>query len=80
MLYNITLLSDPIDNNIHVEIPMKGNHDTLILIVRHTPDIGNRVQLIECKKSTTAVRIPKWRSMLRYAFITSIQGHNINTI
>ena len=41
MSYNITLSSNPIDNTIDIEIQVKCNHDTLGLIVKNNPGIGN---------------------------------------
>ena len=41
--------------------------------------MGHRPQLRECLKSTPAAKIPKWRSMLRGAFPTDINGHPIVT-
>ena len=80
MLYNIALSSYPMDNIIDIDILVKGTHETLGLIVNNNPDIGNRIQLLECQKSTPVARIPKWRSMLRNAFITKIQNTVINNI
>ena len=80
MPYNIALSSDPMDNTIDINIPVTGTHETLGLIVNNNQDIGHRIQLIECKKSTPAAKIPKWRSMLKQAFITNIQGTPINSI
>ena len=48
--------------------------------MKNNPDIGNRIQLSECQKSTPAARIPKWRSMFKNAFITKIDNTNITTI
>lgn len=78
--YDIALSSDPMDNTIDILIPVTGTHETLGLIVNNNPDIGNRIQLLECQKSTPVARIPTWRSMLRHAFMTNIQGTVINSV
>ena len=67
--YQISLSSNPFDNEITVTMSVRGNHETLGMKLAQNKDIGNRIQLLECLNSTPAARIPKWRSVLRNAFL-----------
>ena len=53
-------------------MPLKGNHDTLGMSLMMNKNLGNRVQLVECIKSTPAARIPKWRTVLKNAFLIRV--------
>ena len=75
----IYMSHDPFEDVIAVEISTHGTHKTLGLVISNNTSMGNRPQLMECAKSTPAARIPKWRSMLRNAFPTEVDGKHITT-
>ena len=77
--YQIYLSTNPFENVIEVEITTKGDHSTLGLILQTNDTMGNRPQLQACLPSTPAARIPKWRSLLRNSFPTTIDGKRITT-
>ena len=75
----IYMSNDPFEDVIAVEISTHGDHKTLGMVISNNTSMGNRPQLTECAKSTPAARIPKWRSMLRNAFPTEVDGKHITT-
>ena len=78
--YQIDLCHDPFDTNMEITIATKGTHPTLGLHLITNKDIGNRLQLTECIKSTPAARISKWRSTLRGAFLQKVNNIPVHTI
>ena len=77
--YQICLSPDPIDNILQTEIMTKGSHATLGLELKHNEKLGNRLQLIQCLKSTPSARIPKWRSTLRNSFLVAINDIHVTS-
>ena len=75
----MSLSSDPIDNIINIEVSTKGKHATLGLVLKNNPDIGGRLQVLDCTPSTPAAKIPKWRSTIRQSFLHAIDGKNVYT-
>ena len=75
--YNIYLTSDPFDDTIDVTVATFGNHDTLGFIFNKNSKFGDRFQLQDCKSSTPAARIQRWRSTLRNSFLVAIDGVNV---
>ena len=70
---------NPIDNELTREIKVYGTHPTLGMKIMLCPH-RNLPQLIECEQSTPAMRISKWRSQLRQAYITHIDDIPVKTI
>ena len=79
--YNIHLSDDPYDNHTSRMIDIKATDDDAFygLNIISCPD-RNIPMLIDCKPGTSAIRIPKWRSQLRRAYITHINGEQTNSI
>ena len=59
---------------------IKGTHETMGLILQTNGDFGNGLQLKECKRSTPAAKIPKWKSTLRESFLIKINDTKMNSI
>jgi dUTP pyrophosphatase len=76
--YDIYLSNDPFDHTIPIEIPIKGDHPTLGLTLIDCPH-RQRPRLTDMVLSTPGSRIPKWRSILRNAYITEFDGQTIST-
>lgn len=72
-----SLSMDPFDQLLPVTIPIKGDHPTLGLKTMLCP-YRNRLRLTDMVLSMPASRIPKWRSILRNAYIIRIQGYPIH--
>ena len=77
--YNICLSLDPFDNYTHRTIQIKGTHPSLglnlqICITRNIP------QITDCIKSTTAMRIARWRTELKHGYIIAINNTPVSTI
>ena len=43
-------------------------------------ELGQRIQLVNCAKSTPAARIPRWISIIRHSFLLTIGNVNVGTI
>ena len=78
--YNITLSSDPFDDVLEIGISTHGVHPTLGLELHSNDEIGERLQLENCAKSTPAARIPRWRSTLRHSFPIAIVTTAVHTV
>ena len=77
--YHIEMSSDPIDNITRRSIKPFGIHPTLGMNLRICPH-RNRPQLMSCEPSTPAMRISKWRSQLRYSYVTKVAGVEIANV
>ena len=73
------LSSNPFGNSVDVSILVKGDHPTLGLDIVHNSD-NARLTLQSCTASTTAARIPRWRSTLRNGIIIAIEDTPVETI
>ena len=79
--HNIALSHDPYDNHTSRTINIKATDDdtfyglNIVLCPKR-----NIPKLIDCKPGTSSIRIPKWRSELRNAYITHINGQHTNTM
>lgn len=78
--YAIHLDNSPYDNHTHRIIDIKKNnkHKTLGLILAQCPH-RNLPTLQDCEPSTAAMRIPRWRSELKGAYITSVNDTPVAT-
>jgi len=74
-----TYTLDPFEDTIDIYRETQGNHKTLGIIITNNKEIDNWPQLLDCHKSMPATRIPKWRSILRNSFPTSINGTKISS-
>ena len=77
--YDIHFSSCPLDNQTFRQIPLFGNDARLGFDIRMCSKFG-MPKVNDCKKSTPCARLPRWRSELRGAFITSVNGKPIATI
>jgi dUTP pyrophosphatase len=78
--FDLHLTGEPYDNKTSRIIKPKSYDDnTLGLIMQQCPTRG-LPQLINCKKGSSSIRIPKWRSELRNAYITHVNNIPTYTI
>jgi len=71
--FNIYLSQDPFDQLLPIDLPIKGDNETLGLKIVMCP-YRHRLRLVEMALSTPASRIPRWRSTLQNAYLISVQG------
>jgi hypothetical protein len=69
--YDIYMSQDPFDNELEVELLVKGDHQTLGLRCELCP-YRNRLRFVDAVISTPASRIPKWQSTLRNSYILAV--------
>jgi dUTP pyrophosphatase len=62
--YDIWFSTDPFEKRLTVQIPIKGTHPTLGMILQQTHN-KHRAQLIDVWKGTAASKLPKWRSTIK---------------
>ena len=81
MPYDIHLSSNPFDNYTHrdIQIKPKDFDPYLGFILKWCTD-RQRPQLLDCRKGSSSIRIPSWRSELRHSFLTSINGIPITSM
>ena len=79
MPYNICLSLDPFDNYTHKTIQIKGTHPSLGLILQICKN-RQIPQIIDCMKSTPAIRIPQWRTELKHGYIIAVNNIPVSTI
>ena len=79
MPYDIEFSASPFDNYTSREMSTWGTHSTLGMNLTMCSDTG-LPQLKDIQKSTPAARVKKWKSQLRGAYITAINGINVSTI
>ena len=76
----IELSLDPYDNRVDITLLRRAwSHPTQGLELEICP-LRNLPRLKSCVKGTPAARISRWRSVLRNAYILSINGSSITTI
>lgn len=79
MPYQLELSSSLFDNQTSRTVSIWGNHPTLGFDLEDCSKFG-ACRLKQCAMSTPCARIPKWRSELRGAFLTSINGLPITSV
>ena len=79
MPYNISLSLNPFDNYTHRTIQVKGDHPLLGLSLQSCAT-RNIPQIVECLKSTPAIRIPRWKTELKNAYIIAVDNNEVRTI
>ena len=79
MPYNISLSLYPFDNYTHRIIQVKGDHPLSGLSLQSCAT-RNIPQIVECLKSTPAIRIPRWKSELKNAYIVAVDNNAVKTI
>ena len=79
MPYNISLSLNPFDNYTHRTLQVKGNHPLLGLSLQICKT-RNITQIIECLKSTPAIRIPRWRTEVKHGYIIAVNNNPVQTI
>mmetsp|Transcript_10383 Transcript_10383/g.14952 ORF Transcript_10383/g.14952 Transcript_10383/m.14952 type:complete len:1434 (-) Transcript_10383:2326-6627(-) len=70
--FDLYFSHDPFDNNLEIDIPIKGDHPTLGVLSQYCP-YRQRLQIKDMALSSPGSRLPKWRSTLRNAYILKIQ-------
>ena len=79
MPYNIMLSDLPLDNQTFCTVSITGTNPTLGFDLRTCKHFG-LAQVHDCLKSTPAARLPRWRSELHNAYVTSVDGKPVATI
>ena len=79
MPYNICLSLDPFDNYTYRTIQVKGTHPSLSLNL-HICETRHIPQIIDCIKSTPAIRIPRWRTELKNGYVIAVNNIPVSTI
>ena len=79
MPYDITLSDSPLDNQTFRTVTVTGNNPTLGFDLRTCKHFG-LPQVHDCLKSTPAAKLPRWRSELRNAYVTSVNGKPVATV
>ena len=78
---HLYLSTDPYDNVTTRTIDYKqSDDDPLLGMVLEQCSTRNLPQLKDCKKGSSTIRIPLWKSQLRNSFITHINGISTYTI
>ena len=77
--HKISLSPSPFDNQTHRILYVFGSDSLLGMELIHCPQFG-LPKLTSCKKGTPSARIPRWRSELRNAFVTSVNDSPTPTI
>lgn len=67
-------------NDPYTNITSRQSDDTTLGLILHQCPIRNLPKLMDCKKGSSAIRIPLWRSQLRNAYITHVNNSSITTI
>lgn len=79
--FDIHLSHDPYDNHTSRTVNIRATDDDKYYGLNISMCTNrNLPQLIDCKPGSSAIRIPKWRSELRLAYITHINGEPTNTM
>ena len=79
--HNISISHDPYDNHTSRTINIKATDDDKFFGLNIAPCPNRNIpQLIDCKPGTSSIRIPKWRSELRLAYITHINGQHVHSM
>ena len=76
---NIYMSDNPFDDLVNIKITIKGDHPTLGMILHQCPH-RHKLQVTDMAKGTPACRIPKWRSILRHAYLLQLDKHIINSM
>ncbi len=77
--YHIYISDDPFDTCMDITVPIKGNHPTLGMKFAQC-EYRQRPRLVNMALSTSASRIPKWRSQLRNAYLVEYNHQPIQAI
>lgn len=76
---HLYLSLDPFDKTLSIQIQVKGDHPTLGMQLSQC-QARNRLQLTNMALSTPGSRIPKWRSLLRHAYLITFHNQPIHNI
>jgi len=66
--FEIFFSSNPFDNTMEIEIPIKGDHPTLGLLTKYC-EYRQRVQIKDMAISTPGSRLKCWRTVIRNSYI-----------
>ena len=79
MPYDLNLSNSPLDNQTFRTVATTGNDPKLGFDLHTCPNFGlPRVK--DCKRSTPCAKLPRWRSELRGAYVTSVNGIPVSTV
>ena len=76
--FEIYFSSDPFDNTMEIEIPIKGDHPTLGILAKFCV-IRQRLQIKDMAISTPGSRLKCWRTVMRNAYILKFQEFAITS-
>jgi hypothetical protein len=76
--YDLFFSHDPFDNTVEIDIPFRGDHPTLGLLLTYC-DYCQRLQLKDMALSTPGSHLPKWRSTLRNAYLIKLDNYEIHS-
>lgn len=79
MPYQLELSPSPFDNQTSRTVSVWGNHPTLGFDLEDCSKFGT-CKLKQCALSTPCARIPRWRSELRGAYLTSVNGIPVTSV
>ena len=79
MPYDIMLSDSPLDNQTFCTVSVTGTNPNLGFDLHICKHFG-LPQVHDCLKSTPAAKLPRWRSELRNAYVTSVNGKSVATI
>ena len=79
MPYNIGFSDSPLDNQTFRTVSTFGSNDYLGFDLQTCKSFG-LPKVNDCKRSTPCTRLPRWRSELRGAYVTSVNQQLVSTV
>ena len=79
MPYNIGFSDSPLDNKTFRTVETFGKDECLGFDLQMCPNFGIP-KVNDCKRSTPCAQLPRWRSQLRNAYITSVNNIPVATV
>jgi dUTP pyrophosphatase len=76
--YNIYFSTNPFDQTVEIDVPIKGNHPTLGILSEFC-DYRQRLQVRDMALSTPGSRLKSWRTVIRKSYILNFNGLNIQS-
>ena len=78
--YHISLDSNPYDFSTHRMIQPRLNDDNMLGMIVDQCQYRHLPKLKDCRPGSSSIRIPKWRSQLRNAYITHVNDISVNNV
>jgi dUTP pyrophosphatase len=76
--YDIYFSTDPFDQTVEIDVPIKGDHPTLGILSEFC-DYRQRLQVREMALSTPGSQLKSWRTVIRKSYILNFNGLNIQS-